>query len=183
MSLNRDLEKSLQNAIKHFWGTRETQAQKQGITSGSKDAGARSAVTGGAQMNRVINLVRDLLCQSGLPKAHIYCEKYSSSPVGIGRKEMGPSHRLGRETARRHRIQIPSRLVGNTTTTAPRRPLEVRRTYGPPTARVCSSPPPGLGLGYFDASRGSPGSITLYELESRISRYSRIQGGVLREAV
>jgi len=80
MSLNRDLEKSLQDAIKHFWGTRETQAQKQGITSGSKDAGARSAVTGGAQMNGFINLVRDLLCESGLPKTHIYCEKYVELP-------------------------------------------------------------------------------------------------------
>jgi hypothetical protein len=60
--------------------TRETQAQKQGIVSGSKDAGARSAVTGGAQMNGFINLVRDLLCESGLPKAHVYCEKYVEIP-------------------------------------------------------------------------------------------------------
>jgi Restriction endonuclease XhoI len=80
MSLNPDLENRLQGAIKHFWGARETQAQKQGISSGSKDAGARSAVTGGAQMNGFINLVRDLLCESGLPKAHIYCEKYVEIP-------------------------------------------------------------------------------------------------------
>lgn len=80
MSLNRDIEKRLQGAIKHFWGTRETQAQKQGGESGSKDAGARSAVTGGAQMNGFINLVRELLCESGLPKAHVYCEKYVELP-------------------------------------------------------------------------------------------------------
>lgn len=80
MSLNPDIEKNLQGAIKHFWGTRETQAQKQGITSGSKDAGARSAVTGGAQMNGFVNVVRDLLCESGLPKAHVYCEKYVELP-------------------------------------------------------------------------------------------------------
>jgi hypothetical protein len=80
MSLNPELEQRLETAIKHFWNTRETQAQKQGGTSGSKDAGFRSAVTGGAQMNGFVNLVRDLLCESGLPQAHVYCEKYIELP-------------------------------------------------------------------------------------------------------
>lgn len=80
MSLKPDLEKRLQVAIKHFWNTRETQAQRQGLASGSKDAGTRSAVTGGAQMNGFINLVRDLLCENGLPKAHVFCEKYVELP-------------------------------------------------------------------------------------------------------
>jgi len=80
MSLSPQIEKHLHGAIKHFWSTRETQAQKQGSTSGSKDAGTRSAVTGGAQMNGFINLVRDLLCENGLPKAHVYCEKYVELP-------------------------------------------------------------------------------------------------------
>src|SRR5437879_2740694 len=80
MSLNSKLRKRLQVAIQHFWNTRETQAQKQAASSGSKDAGSRSAVTGGAQMNGFINLVRDLLCESGLPKAHVYCEKYIELP-------------------------------------------------------------------------------------------------------
>ena len=80
MTLNAKLDKRLRIAIKHFWNTRETQAQKQGASSGSKDAGTRSAVTGGAQMNGFINLVRDLLWESGLPKAHVYCEKYIELP-------------------------------------------------------------------------------------------------------
>lgn len=80
MSLNPDINKRLRSAIKHFWGTRETQAQKQGGSLGSKDAGARSAVTGGAQMNGFINLVRDLLCEGGLAKAHVYCEKHVEIP-------------------------------------------------------------------------------------------------------
>jgi hypothetical protein len=49
MTLNPEMEKRLQDAIRYFWGTRDTQAQKQGAASGSEDAGARSAVTGGAQ--------------------------------------------------------------------------------------------------------------------------------------
>jgi hypothetical protein len=78
--MNTKLEKRLRLAIKQFWNTRETQAQKQGTVTGAKDAGARAAVTGGAQMNGFINLVRDLLCESGLPKAHVYCEKYVEVP-------------------------------------------------------------------------------------------------------
>jgi hypothetical protein len=80
MSLNPQVKKRLQNAIRQFWGTREVQRQKQGSASGNKDAGARSAVTGGAQMNGFINLVRDLLCENGLPDAHVYCEKYIELP-------------------------------------------------------------------------------------------------------
>jgi hypothetical protein len=70
----------LRAAVKQFWATRVMQAQKQGSVSGSKDAGARSAVTGGAQMNGFVNLVRDLLCGRGLPKAHVYCDKYVEIP-------------------------------------------------------------------------------------------------------
>ena len=80
MSPDSQFDKRLRTAIKQFWSTREAQAQKQGSTSGSKDAGARSAVTGGAQMNGFINVVRDLLCENGLPKAHIYCDQYLELP-------------------------------------------------------------------------------------------------------
>jgi len=41
MKLSSRLEKRLQAAVKHFWTTRDSQAQKQGGMSGSKDAGAR----------------------------------------------------------------------------------------------------------------------------------------------
>lgn len=77
---NSEIEKRLQDAVAYFWSTRETQTQKQGVESGGKDAGTRSAVTGGAQMNGFTNLVRDLLCENGLPKAHVYCESYVELP-------------------------------------------------------------------------------------------------------
>lgn len=80
MSPDSRLQKQLKSAIRYFWSTREVQAQKQGAASGSKDAGARSAVTGGAQMNGFIKLVRSLLCENGLPKAHVYCEKCVELP-------------------------------------------------------------------------------------------------------
>src|SRR3984885_15055902 len=80
MALNADLEKRLRKAIKHFWGTRETQALKQGAKTGSRDAGARTAVTGGRQMDGFVSLVRDFLCENGLPKTQVYCEKRIELP-------------------------------------------------------------------------------------------------------
>ena len=80
MSLNPRLEKKLRLAIKQFWTTRQSQALKQGGTSGKRDSGQRSAVTGGAQMNGFVNLVRDLLCEGGLPRAHVYCDEHIEIP-------------------------------------------------------------------------------------------------------
>lgn len=75
MTSHSDLETRLRGAIKHFWKTRDRQARLQGSKSGSRDAGARTAVTGGHQMDGFISLVRDALCDNGLPSAHVFCEK------------------------------------------------------------------------------------------------------------
>ena len=80
MALHPDLEKKLRQAIRHFWRTREKQAKKQGAKTGARDAGARTAVTGGQQMNGFISLVRDYLCVNGLPKTEVYCEKRIELP-------------------------------------------------------------------------------------------------------
>jgi len=80
MSRQPEIDTRLSAAVKLFWTTREAQGIKQGSSSGSKDAGARSAVTGGAQMNGFVNLVRELLCENGLPKSHVHCEKYVELP-------------------------------------------------------------------------------------------------------
>ena len=80
MALRPDLEKRLRSAIRHFWTTRESQSEKQGTKTGSREAGSRTAVTGGRQMDGFVSLVRDYLCESGLPKAHVYCEKKIELP-------------------------------------------------------------------------------------------------------
>jgi len=80
MPLKPSLEEKVRLAIKHFWNTRETQLQKQGSQTGQRDAGTRAAVTGGAQMDGFINLVKELLCQNGLPTAHVYCGKFVELP-------------------------------------------------------------------------------------------------------
>jgi len=74
MSLGPKLNMRVRAAIKHFWETREKQASKQGTVTGTKDAGARSAVTGGAQMDGFVEMVRELLCENGLEKTHVYWE-------------------------------------------------------------------------------------------------------------
>jgi hypothetical protein len=80
MALDPRLEKKLRKAIKHFWNTRETQSQKQGSKTGARDAGDRTAVTGGRQMDGFVSLVRESLCENGLPSAHVYCEKRVELP-------------------------------------------------------------------------------------------------------
>ena len=80
MALNPKLEKRLRQAIKHFWTTRETQAQKQGSKTGSRDAGARTAVTGGRQMDGFVSMVRDSLYENGLLETHVYCERKVELP-------------------------------------------------------------------------------------------------------
>ncbi len=73
MPLHPDIEKGLRRAIRHFWTTRSEQSEKQGMKAGSRDAGARAAVTGGRQMDGFIHLVRDCRSSNGLARAHIYC--------------------------------------------------------------------------------------------------------------
>jgi hypothetical protein len=79
-ALNAQLELKLKEAVARFWGSRETQAQRQGAKSGVRDAGARAAVTGGTQMDGFIELVRDVLEESGVDKPVIYCERYVELP-------------------------------------------------------------------------------------------------------
>ena len=78
--MNADLGQKLKEAVSRFWSSRETQAQKQGSKTGVRDAGARAAVTGGSQMDGFVELVRDLLEESGLDKPVVFCERYVEIP-------------------------------------------------------------------------------------------------------
>lgn len=80
MALHPELEKRLRGAVQHFWTTRDSQSVKQGAKTGARDAGSRTAVTGGRQMDGFVSLVRDYLCENGLPQAHVYCEKKIELP-------------------------------------------------------------------------------------------------------
>lgn len=70
-----DLDRRLSQAIRHFWQTRMRQLKAQGAKSGRKDAGARAAVTGGAQLDGIVTLVSELLAEAGLPDAAVIKKK------------------------------------------------------------------------------------------------------------
>jgi Restriction endonuclease XhoI len=74
------MELKLKEAVARFWASRDTQAQRQGSQSGTRDTGSRAAVTGGSQMDGFVELVRDLLEESGVDKPVIYCERCVEIP-------------------------------------------------------------------------------------------------------
>jgi hypothetical protein len=76
----QDIADRVAQAVKHFWITRKKQFRNQGAKTGLKDQGARSAVTGGAQMDGFVLLLRDLLLDAGLRETSIFVKKKIDLP-------------------------------------------------------------------------------------------------------
>jgi hypothetical protein len=66
-------------AVSHYWLTRQTQRDRQ-EKSGTSDAGLRSAVTGGAQMDGFVKLFKDLIVEGGINERYIYENKALALP-------------------------------------------------------------------------------------------------------
>lgn len=143
------LDKRLRQAVQKFWSTRETQAQKQGSTGGSRDAGARSAVTGGHQMDGFVSLVRDYLCENGLARADVHCKKGLELP-GWYRPEKKWDLLVISDgncwLASNSSLKLD--LSGTITTTARKRRLEAPLTFGRLIAKGRSNhlPVPGWAI-------------------------------------
>ena len=75
-----DLDPRIRDAVRHFWKTRRQQASSQGRASGAKDMGTRAAVTGGAQMDGFVELVRRLLLENGAPPEGIHQNRHLELP-------------------------------------------------------------------------------------------------------
>ncbi|HEX9020052.1 MAG TPA: PaeR7I family type II restriction endonuclease [Nitrospirota bacterium] len=75
----KNLDKRITEAVAHYWKTREGQAKKQ-ATTGRSDQGARSAVTGGAQMDGFIRLISSLIVEAGVPEENIFFNKTVELP-------------------------------------------------------------------------------------------------------
>lgn len=73
------LESGLKKAVAAYWKTRQKQSDRQG-KSGEKDHGARSAVTGGAQMDGFISLITDLIVEAGGDRSNIFYNKKLELP-------------------------------------------------------------------------------------------------------
>ena len=66
-------------AVASYWSTRRSQSAKQKST-GQHDQGARSAVTGGAQMDGFIGLITALIQEAGIKNQHIFYNKALELP-------------------------------------------------------------------------------------------------------
>lgn len=56
-----DLDARVRNAVRHYWNTLDSQAERQGRFSSKVDTGYRAAVTGGKQMDGFCELVETVL--------------------------------------------------------------------------------------------------------------------------
>lgn len=74
----KDLERRVAKAVRFFWQKRLDQARNQGSATGRKDYGSRTAVTGGAQLDGFIDLVRESVLETGLPRESVLKRKESS---------------------------------------------------------------------------------------------------------
>jgi hypothetical protein len=66
-----DYKKELEKAVQHFWRTRGKQKKRQGGDSGLKDAGNRSAVTGGKHADGFVRLIAAIVKDAALLRVEI----------------------------------------------------------------------------------------------------------------
>jgi hypothetical protein len=66
-----DTQSELARAIKHFWRTRAAQSKRQGGESGIRDAGNRTAVTGGKHADGFVKMIAAIVHDAGLPDLDI----------------------------------------------------------------------------------------------------------------
>ena len=67
-----DYNDHLSKAIQRYWRVRTQQAKKQGAATGKKDAGNRSAVTGGKHLDGFTKLLTKVLVEAGVSNATIH---------------------------------------------------------------------------------------------------------------
>lgn len=66
-----DVNIELAGAVKHFWKTRAAQSKRQGSITGLRDAGNRTAVTGGKHADGFVRLIAAIVRDAGLADASI----------------------------------------------------------------------------------------------------------------
>src|SRR6267378_39519 len=70
-----DYDKELAKAVQYFWRIRAKQHKRQGSRSGQKDAGNRSAVTGGKHADGFVSLIAAIVKNAALPNVEIHVTK------------------------------------------------------------------------------------------------------------
>ena len=74
-----NIDREVSGAVAFYWNTRKAQKEKQ-ARGGKSDAGLRSAVTGGAQMDGFVSLFSKIVEQAGIPTECIFHKKSLELP-------------------------------------------------------------------------------------------------------
>jgi hypothetical protein len=74
-----EMKSNISDAVAHYWQTRRAQREKQ-KKRGVSDAGLRSAVTGGAQMDGFIRLFTEIIVNAGGDERHIFRKRRLQLP-------------------------------------------------------------------------------------------------------
>ena len=69
----------ISDAVAHYWRTRKAQREKQ-KKRGVSDAGLRSAVTGGAQMDGFIRLFTEIIVDAGMEERYVFRKRLLELP-------------------------------------------------------------------------------------------------------
>jgi hypothetical protein len=76
---SRNLSERVSRAVSHYWQVRARQRERQ-EQGGRADQGARSAVTGGAQMDGFINLFSQVIIEAGIDEQFVFRKKAIELP-------------------------------------------------------------------------------------------------------
>lgn len=79
LKIIENLENHIGKAVAHYWQTRKAQREKQ-KKRGISDAGLRSAVTGGAQMDGFIRLFTELIVDAGMDERYVFRKRLLELP-------------------------------------------------------------------------------------------------------
>ena len=79
MRVLENIDREVSRAVAFYWNTRVAQKRKQ-AKGGKSDAGLRSAVTGGAQMDGFVSLFAKIVEQAGIPADCIFYKKSLELP-------------------------------------------------------------------------------------------------------
>ena len=77
--LINDIANHISDAVSHYWQTRKAQREKQ-KKRGVSDAGLRSAVTGGAQMDGFVRLFTEIIVSAGMDEGYVFRKKRLELP-------------------------------------------------------------------------------------------------------
>ena len=178
-----DVEKELANAVKHFWLTRGRQQRAQGGASGKKDAGSRSAVTGGKHADGFVNMIAAIVRHAGMKDFEIrFTEKKQRTLPGYFRPSKEWDLLVISGTALVAAVEVKSQVgsFGNNFNNRVEEALGNATDFWQAYARGLYAPSPRPWLGYLfmledsaaSSSPTKPVSLEPYQVDPAFQRLS-----------